>query len=69
MPGAYLRVVEPGGIRACDPVEIVHGPDHNVTVALVFGATTLESDLLPRLQGADVPIEETWELVRRRTTT
>jgi MOSC domain-containing protein YiiM len=61
-------VVEPGDIRACDPVEIVHRPDHNVTVALVFRAMTLEPDLLPRLQGADAPFEETWELLRRRTT-
>src|SRR5690349_19138387 len=27
-PGAYLRVIEPGEIRAGDRVEIVHRPDH-----------------------------------------
>src|ERR1044072_4870332 len=32
--GAYLRVVEPGEIRAGDPIEIVHRPDHEVTAAL-----------------------------------
>ncbi len=36
-PGAYLRVVEPGEIRAGDPVEVVHRPGHGVTVALQFG--------------------------------
>jgi MOSC domain-containing protein YiiM len=48
-PGAYLRVIEPGEIRAGDPVEIVHRPDHDVTVALQFRAVTTERTLLPRL--------------------
>ncbi|MFJ5776714.1 MOSC domain-containing protein [Streptomyces sp. NPDC093094] len=48
-PGAYLRVIEPGEIRAGDPVEIVHRPDHEVTVALAFRAETTRRDLLPRL--------------------
>ncbi len=51
-PGAYLRVVEPGEIRAGDPVEIVHRPDHEVTVAFQFRAVTLERELLPRLLAA-----------------
>ncbi|MGX5184878.1 MOSC domain-containing protein [Streptomyces avermitilis] len=51
-PGAYLRVVEPGEIRAGDPVEIVHRPDHEVTVALQFRAVTTERKLLPRLLAA-----------------
>lgn len=48
-PGAYLRVIEPGEIRAGDPVEVVHRPDHDVTVALQFRATTTARELLPRL--------------------
>lgn len=48
-PGAYLRVIEPGEIRAGDPVDIVHRPDHDVTVALYFRALTTERTLLPRL--------------------
>ncbi|MBQ0828644.1 MOSC domain-containing protein [Streptomyces tagetis] len=51
-PGAYLRVVVPGEIRAGDPVEIVHRPAHDVTVALQFRAVTTERDLLPRLLAA-----------------
>jgi MOSC domain-containing protein YiiM len=50
--GAYLRVIEPGEIRAGDPVEIVHRPDHDVTVALVFRAITTERHLQPRLLAA-----------------
>ncbi len=48
-PGAYLRVIEPGEIRAGDPVDIVHRPDHDVTVALYFRAVTTERTLMPRL--------------------
>ncbi|MFJ8532990.1 MOSC domain-containing protein [Streptomyces sp. NPDC093591] len=48
-PGAYLRVIEPGEIRAGDAVEIIHRPDHEVTVALQFRAVTTERKLLPRL--------------------
>jgi MOSC domain-containing protein YiiM len=51
-PGAYLRVIEPGEIRAGDPVEIVHRPAHGVTVALQFRAVTTERELLPRLLAA-----------------
>ena len=51
-PGAYFRVVEPGEIRAGDPVRIVHRPDHEVTVALQFRAVTTQRELLPRLLAA-----------------
>ncbi|MFD6175133.1 MOSC domain-containing protein [Streptomyces coeruleorubidus] len=51
-PGAYLRVIEPGEIRAGDPVEIAHRPEHDVTVALQFRAVTTERTLLPRLLAA-----------------
>lgn len=49
LPGAYLKVVEPGAVRAGDPIEIVHRPEHEVTVAMHFKAYTLERELLPRL--------------------
>lgn len=67
-PGPYLRVIEPGEIRADDPVEIVHRPDHDVTVALAFRAMTLEADLLPRLLAADALPLESKDMVRRRTS-
>ncbi|MEU4177207.1 MOSC domain-containing protein [Streptomyces sp. NPDC026589] len=50
--GAYLRVIEPGAVRAGDPVEIVHRPDHEVTAALQFRAVTTERTLLPALLAA-----------------
>ncbi|WP_431042735.1 MOSC domain-containing protein [Streptomyces sp. P1-3] len=59
-PGAYLRVVEPGEIQAGDPVEIVHRPDHEVTVSFLFRALTTERTLLPRVlaAGSALPAEE-----------
>jgi MOSC domain-containing protein YiiM len=66
VPGAYLRVVEPGDIRAADPVEIVHRPGHDVTIALTFRAMTREPELLPRLLAADAMPLDVQELVRKR---
>ena len=48
-PGAYLSVVMPGSIRAGDSIEVVRQPDHDVTIAMAFRATTTERALLPRL--------------------
>jgi MOSC domain-containing protein YiiM len=31
--GAYLRILEEGGVGAEDPVEVVHRPDHGLTIA------------------------------------
>ncbi|WP_432055040.1 MOSC domain-containing protein [Streptomyces sp. bgisy022] len=51
-PGAYLRVVRSGDVRAGDPVRVVHRPGHEVTVALQFRAMTTDRTLLPRLLAA-----------------
>ena len=48
-PGAYLSVLSPGVIRAGDPVRVVHRPDHEVTVSLMFRAFTTDRHLLPSL--------------------
>ncbi|TYB48426.1 MOSC domain-containing protein [Actinomadura chibensis] len=66
-PGAYLRVIEPGEIRAADPVEVVHRPDHDVTVAVAFRALTNEPELLPRLLHVEALPEYAKDVVRRRT--
>ncbi|MET9082619.1 MOSC domain-containing protein [Streptomyces sp. NPDC004237] len=50
--GAYLRVIEPGEIRAGDPIEIVRRPEHGVTAAMQFRAVTTERELLPRVLAA-----------------
>jgi MOSC domain-containing protein YiiM len=46
-PGALLRVIEPGEVRAGDLVTVVHRPTHEVTVALLHRAATTERALLP----------------------
>ncbi|MFI0261233.1 MOSC domain-containing protein [Streptomyces sp. NPDC017056] len=49
VPGAYLRVVEPGEIRAGDTITVEHRPDHDVTIALAFRGMTTQREVLPRL--------------------
>ena len=58
-PGAYLSIVNPGTIRSGDPIEIVHRPEHAVSVALAFQALLVQRDLLPQLlaAGDDLPQE------------
>lgn len=51
-PGAYLRIVTPGVIRAGDEVTVVHRPAHDVTVSLTLRALLTEPDLLPLLAAA-----------------
>jgi MOSC domain-containing protein YiiM len=68
LPGAFLRVIKPGDIRAADPVKIVHRPGHDVTVALAFRAMTGEPELLPRLLVADALPAESKKLLHRRIT-
>jgi MOSC domain-containing protein YiiM len=64
LPGAYLRVVTTGAIAAGDPIEVVHRPDHGVTIGLTFRALTLEPELLALL--VDVPeLPEKYRTVAR----
>ena len=67
VPGAYLRVVVPGEIRAGDPVVVTHRPDHDVTIGVTFRAVTRESALLPRLLTAEALAEDLRASVARRT--
>jgi MOSC domain-containing protein YiiM len=48
-PGAYLRVVTPGDVRAGDRVEVVDRPAHGVTIAEAFRAYMTEPELVPKL--------------------
>ncbi|MFD9370040.1 MOSC domain-containing protein [Streptomyces sp. NPDC060020] len=65
-PGAYLRVIREGSVSPGDPVEIIHRPDHDVTVELWFRAFTTERALLPRTLAAGAAMEpEAHERVRR----
>jgi MOSC domain-containing protein YiiM len=66
-PGAYLKVLTPGAIRAGDPIEVIDRPDHDVTVSLLFKATTTERELLPQLLAAEAYLDqETIEMARQR---
>lgn len=53
VPGAYLRVITPGTVRAGDHIDIIVTPDHSVTVGTVFRALMLEPALMPSLTVAD----------------
>jgi MOSC domain-containing protein YiiM len=61
-PGAYLRVLRDGEVRAGDAVQVVGRPAHGVTVGETFRAITTQPELLPRL--LDVP--ELPESLRRK---
>jgi MOSC domain-containing protein YiiM len=65
-PGAYLRVISPGPVRAGDPVTIDYRPDHDVTIGLVFRARMTEPELLPQLLVADALSAELQAYARRR---
>lgn len=56
-PGAYLAVVTPGSIEAGQAINVVHRPEHQVTVSLMFRALTTEHDLRSSLAAAgdDLP--------------
>jgi len=45
-PGAYLRVIEPGRLRAGDQIHIVEHRDHDLTVGVLFRALTSDRSLL-----------------------
>jgi len=66
VPGAYLRIVTPGQIRGGDPIEVVHRPEHNVTIGLTFRALTLAPELLPQLLAATELPADVRELAARR---
>jgi MOSC domain-containing protein YiiM len=46
-------VIEPGEIAAGDRIEVVHRPDHDVTIATTFRALTTEPELIGGLLAAD----------------
>ena len=51
-PGAYLAIAREGALQAGDAVEIVHRPEHAVTVALVIEALLLDRGRLDELEPA-----------------
>lgn len=67
VPGAYLRVLDAGPVRAGDQIEVVHRPAHDITIGLVFRAMTTEPELLPRLVEIDALPDEIRQTARART--
>lgn len=67
-PGAYLRVITPGTLRAGDAVNVIHRPDHQVTVAMVFQALTTRPDLLPKILAAPELPDETKQMAEAGET-
>lgn len=65
-PGAYLRVITPGAVKAGDPVVVEHRPEHEVTVGVTFRAITLEPGLLSLLPPVESLPEEIRERAKRR---
>ncbi len=51
-PGAYFAIAREGELGAGDTVEVLHRPDHAVTVALVAEAVLLDASRLPELEAA-----------------
>ncbi|MCF6743203.1 MOSC domain-containing protein [Blastococcus sp. KM273128] len=47
--GAYLRVLETGDVGAGDAIELLHRPDHGVTVGLTFRAWTTQKHRVAEL--------------------
>ncbi|HEY3338972.1 MAG TPA: MOSC domain-containing protein [Propionicimonas sp.] len=49
VPGAYLRVIEPGEVAAGDGITIAETRPHDLTVGYAFLAATTRPELLPAL--------------------
>jgi MOSC domain-containing protein YiiM len=65
-PGAYLRVIEPGDVKAGDTVTVTHRPAHGVTIAEAFRAYLTEPELLPRLAEIEGLPDDLRDSLRRR---
>lgn len=51
-PGTYFKVITPGSIKAGDAIEVIHRPPHDVSVSMVFMATTTNRSLVSKLRDA-----------------
>jgi MOSC domain-containing protein YiiM len=65
-PGAYLRVLTPGEVKAGDPVEVLKSPPHGVTIADAFHAWMTDQSRLLELLTVDGLPEPLKDDIRRR---
>lgn len=68
VPGAYLRVLNPGMMRGADQVVVSERPEHAVTIGLVFRAMTTEPELLATVLDAEALPDHIKERARKRST-
>ena len=65
-PGAYLGIIEEGDVGAGDAIEVVHRPDHAVSVQLMHRALLQDHALLGELLAAPELMPEWREYVLER---
>jgi MOSC domain-containing protein YiiM len=63
-PGAYLRIVTEGELRAGDELTVVSRPEHDVTVALVADAILVDDSLAAKAASAPELAEDLAEALR-----
>jgi len=65
--GAYLRLLETGTVAAGDAVEVVHRPDHRLTLREGFRIVTTEQARLPELEPVlhVLPVKDQPKLAQR----
>jgi MOSC domain-containing protein YiiM len=63
-PGPYFRVLEEGTVSSGDPIVVLDRPEHDVSVAAMFRALTMERQLLRSL--LDVEGLKDWVYERAR---
>jgi MOSC domain-containing protein YiiM len=66
-PGAYLAIVREGDVGAGDAIDVVHRPDHDVTVALMHRALLQDHSLLAELLAAPELMPEWRAYARERS--
>ena len=66
-PGAYLRVISPGTVRAGDVIRVVARPAHDVSIGFMFRSMTTEKHLFAQLveAGDALPLSLRQELAAR----
>lgn len=52
VPGAYMRVITSGQVRAGDSIDVAFRPAHSVSIGFMFRALTTEKRLIPELAAA-----------------
>jgi len=64
--GSYLRIVEPGRVRAGDSIEVVGRPGHDVTIGLLARVLFEDDSLGPRVLAAGDALTDGWRRIGER---